>query len=164
MLVRFDDLVSASLYASRKVDEGYYAEVIHMNAGHLYGPLSIMGFTVIVSELAAGEDDVPEFDYALPWLLHAVGVVVCFLCFGLLALAVVYAVVVLLVFIVGLMLSNFILFLGLCVGLLALFYSFAFYVSGLLRMMRGIRERKKLRYSVLLWVVLLLVGSITVLV
>lgn len=102
MLIRFDDLVSASLFASRKIDEGYFAEVIHMNAGHLYGPLSSIGYTVIVSEFAAGEDDdVTELDCAIPWLLHVVGVVMCFLGFGVTALVIAYAVVALLFFLLG---------------------------------------------------------------
>mgnify|MGYP000194536883 CR=1 FL=1 len=78
MVVRFTDLASASLFASRKNSEGYFAEILHFNAAHLYGPLPTMSYAVLVSELAAEEgDEVPDHEVSIPRLLHIIGVVLC---------------------------------------------------------------------------------------
>ena len=78
MLINFGDIVSASLFAARKNDEGYFAEILHLHSGHMYGPLPTMGFAVLVSDYAAqDEDEVPEKDVSIPRFLHYIGVILC---------------------------------------------------------------------------------------
>lgn len=60
------------------------------------------------------------------------------------------------------MFSNFIMFMCIGAGLLALFCCFALYVKGLQCMVQGLRDRKKLRYIVLPLVVFFVVGFIAI--
>lgn len=58
MLIRFHTYEEACLFVATKRADGYFAEVIHQNAGHFYGSLAVNGFAVILSEEAAAEGDV----------------------------------------------------------------------------------------------------------
>jgi hypothetical protein len=61
MIHRFATLEQAALFALMKRDQGYFAEILHLNTGHLWGPLAMHGFPVMVSEFAADENEqVPE--------------------------------------------------------------------------------------------------------
>lgn len=53
--MRFYNFEEASLFVAAKRADGYFAEVIHQNAGHFYGHMAVDGFAVIVSEEAAPE-------------------------------------------------------------------------------------------------------------
>ncbi|MBK1856037.1 hypothetical protein JO972_13785 [Verrucomicrobiaceae bacterium 5K15] len=55
MLLRFHTYEEACLFAAMKRAEGYFAEVIHENFGHVYGQLASNGVAVILSEEAAPE-------------------------------------------------------------------------------------------------------------
>lgn len=55
MLIRFYNFEEASLFVAAKRADGYFAEVVHQNAGHFYGYMAVDGFAVIVSEEAAPE-------------------------------------------------------------------------------------------------------------
>lgn len=60
MLIRFYNFEEASLFVAMKRADGYFAEVVHQNAGHIYGHMAVGGFAVVVSEEAAGEgEEVP---------------------------------------------------------------------------------------------------------
>lgn len=50
MCLRFSSFHGAHLFASSKRAEGHFAEVLDENAGHIYGPLTMGGFRVLVSE------------------------------------------------------------------------------------------------------------------
>ena len=87
MIVRFRDLASASIFAAKKSSEGYYAEVLHIHSGHLWGPLATFGFSVIVSDCAAAEgEEVPEADVAPPRLIHWMGAFLLVLSVGMVGL------------------------------------------------------------------------------
>ena len=64
MVVRFDNFISASLFASEKREQGYYAEVMHIHTGHFWGDIASKGFPVLVSEyaLADGEEEPPALE------------------------------------------------------------------------------------------------------
>ena len=68
MLLRFYTYEEAGLFCAMKRAEGYFAEVIHDNSGHVYGHMAANGFAVILSEEAAPEGvtvPVPERKDAL---------------------------------------------------------------------------------------------------
>ena len=76
MIHRFATFETAALFVTMKRDQGYFAEVLHANAGHLWGPVASMGFSVITSDLAAEEDDeVPELSLTIPSLPTELGTV-----------------------------------------------------------------------------------------
>lgn len=50
MLVRFHNFEEACLFVAMKRAEGHFAEVVHQNAGHIWGCLAVNGFAVILSE------------------------------------------------------------------------------------------------------------------
>ena len=54
-MVRFSTYDEAHLFASMKRADGYFAEVIHQNAGHIWGAAVVGGFPVLVSA-----DSIPE--------------------------------------------------------------------------------------------------------
>ena len=55
MLLRFYSYEEACLFCAMKRSEGYFAEVIHDNFGHVYGHMVANGFAVIISEEVAPE-------------------------------------------------------------------------------------------------------------
>ena len=55
MLLRFYTYEEACLFTAMKRADGFFAEVIHQNAGHIWGNMVVDGFAVIVSEEAAPE-------------------------------------------------------------------------------------------------------------
>lgn len=60
-MIRFWTYEEAHLFASRKRAEGYFAEVIHQNVGHIWGGSVIHDFPVLISEDVILED-APEPD------------------------------------------------------------------------------------------------------
>ncbi len=79
MVTRFSCLSDAVMFATRLREEGGYAELIHLNAGHLWGPMPDWGIPVVHSDL--GEEPLPPVEGAVPgWLSFAIlGVpAVCF--------------------------------------------------------------------------------------
>lgn len=61
MITRFSTLSDAAVFASRLRDEGHFAEIIHLNAAHLWGPHPAWGIPVVHSEPEAAElDELPE--------------------------------------------------------------------------------------------------------
>ena len=77
MIHRFATFESAALFVTLKRDEGYFAEVLHANAGHLWGPVASMGFSVITSDLAAEDgEEVPELQLVIPSLPRELGTIV----------------------------------------------------------------------------------------
>jgi|GEM_PF-6519172 len=154
MLIKFGDLVSASLYASRKNDEGYFAEIIHLHAGHMYGPLPTMGFAVLVSEYAAGdEDEVPEKDISIPWVFHIIGLILCIFSVITLSLALAYLawIILLTLFAQPLVSILVIVVIGLCI-----FTSIALlsiYVMGLMKMITVIREGTQIQHRMFRFII-----------
>lgn len=59
MITRFRCLPDAAIFASRLREEGYFAEVIHVNAGHLFGPTPDWGIAVLHSDLETGDEAPP---------------------------------------------------------------------------------------------------------
>lgn len=55
-MIRFNTYDEASLFAAMKRADGYFAEVIHQNAGHIWGASAVNGFPVLVSEDVIPED------------------------------------------------------------------------------------------------------------
>lgn len=77
MIHRFATFETAALFVTLKRDQGYFAEVLHANAGHLWGPVASMGFSVITSDLAAEEgEEVPELQLVIPSLPRELGTIV----------------------------------------------------------------------------------------
>jgi len=50
IMIRFNTYDEASLFVSQKRADGYFAEVIHQNAGHIWGPAAVNGVPVLVSD------------------------------------------------------------------------------------------------------------------
>jgi hypothetical protein len=147
MLIRFEDLVSASLFAARKNDEGYFAEILHLHSGHMYGPLPIMGFAVIVSEYAAGGDDVvPQKDVSIPWIIHILGVILCTFSLSTIAISLSYLlwIIIVVLFADPLAVLVAIFILGICILLLVILVSIL--VSGLMKMIPVVREGTKFHH------------------
>ena len=55
-MIRFSTYDEANLFAAMKRADGYFAEVIHQNAGHIWGAAVVHGFPVLVSEEMIHED------------------------------------------------------------------------------------------------------------
>ena len=149
MLIQFGDLVSASIFASRKRDEGYYAEILHFHAGHLYGPLPTMGFAVVVSELAADEDqEVPEVKISIPYFLHVIGLILCLFSLAVVCVALLYVVYLVIWHLIGFLIADPLAFGQLCLFLFGLIIIFSCYVAGLIKMISFLREGEKIHHQI----------------
>jgi hypothetical protein len=149
MLIKFSDLASASLYATKKNDEGYYAEILHLHSGHLYGPLPTMGFMVLVSEYAADDgDEVPEMNVSIPKFLHYIGLFLCLFSLIVVGLAFLYLAWMIIWLLIGLLLSDITSFMLLCLFLFAAFALLSIYVMGLMKMIPVLREGTKITHEI----------------
>lgn len=68
MITRFSTLSDAAAFATRLHGEGRFAEIIHLNASHLWGPYPDWGIPVIHSEPEAADlDGLPEDGRSWRW-------------------------------------------------------------------------------------------------
>ncbi len=149
MLIKFGDLVSASLYAARKNDEGYFAEILHLHAGHMYGPLATMGFAVLVSEYAAAdEDEVPVKDVSIPWILHIIGVILCLFSVITLSLVLAYLAWIILLTILDQPLESILFIAVLGLFIFTAIALLSIYAMGLMKMITVIREGTQLQHRI----------------
>ncbi len=159
MLIQFGDLVSASIYASRKRDEGYFAEIIHLHAGHLYGPLPTMGFAVVVSEFAADDEEVPEVKVAIPTSLHVIGLILCLFSLAVVSATLLYVAYLVIWHLLGFLLVDPLAFAQLCLFLFILFILLSLYIAGLNKLIPIVREARKFHHKLfratIVWVLIL---------
>ncbi len=149
MLINFGDIVSASLFAARKNDEGYFAEILHLHSGHMYGPLPSMGFAVLVSDYAAqDEDEVPEKDVSIPIFLHYIGVILCLFSATVVMLLLAYLAWVVCWTLIGLLLADVLFFMLLCLCLFLVFSFLSLYVMCLMKMIPAIRDGTKVHHHI----------------
>ena len=73
MIHRFSTFEDAILFALAKQQDGYFAEMLHLNSGFIYGSIASNGFPVLVSEYAAqGNEEAPETKISHSALLHLI--------------------------------------------------------------------------------------------
>jgi len=61
MIYRFPTFEQAALFSLEKQNEGYFAEILHLNSGLIYGSIASSGFPVLVSKYAVQENgETPE--------------------------------------------------------------------------------------------------------
>ena len=73
MITRFSTLTDAVLFAARCGGDGRFAEVVHLNAGHLWGSQPEWGIAVVHSEEIGDEEagEAPEVGWLPPGLNRA---------------------------------------------------------------------------------------------
>lgn len=73
MIHRFASFPEAIAFMNEQKLRGYYAEVLHVSAGHFYGDQLTFGFPVLVSEGQGGEEsEVGNRVYWLPQCLSGI--------------------------------------------------------------------------------------------
>jgi hypothetical protein len=77
MITRFSTLSEAVLFAAQCREEGHFAEVVHLNAGHLWGPQPDWGIAVVHSEETGDEEAgaAPEIGWLPPGMNRAAAVI-----------------------------------------------------------------------------------------
>ncbi|BCX47870.1 hypothetical protein HAHE_17780 [Haloferula helveola] len=66
MITRFSTFSDAAIFASLRRDEGQFAELLHVNAAHLWGPHPDWGVAVLHSEVT--HEDTPPERETVVWL------------------------------------------------------------------------------------------------
>lgn len=73
MMIRFGTYEEAWIFAGIKQSEGYFAEVLHENVGHMWGPILAQGFPVVVSEEPIPEGSQKKAAHRLPAFMTTLG-------------------------------------------------------------------------------------------
>ena len=74
MYLRFSSHHSAILFAASKRDEGYFAQVLDENVGHLWGAATVGGFRVLMSDDPVTQKEMPPkslfyFPNSINWII-----------------------------------------------------------------------------------------------